>query len=185
MGMEVADICMDEEVDSVMIDSNDHSGDSSNDIISNNGSMESNVSVNGNSKPDIQTVYEVKEIEVEKCVIEELENTNELSQDHSRKEDDTLDCETCLVKETTISDTQKIEGESKKLNTTVKPSTKSVVGHAKTKHTVPKPFALATEKRALSGTHPVGKLVAKSSHLSGSPAQVTKKTKEVTARLEN
>lgn len=180
MGMEVAGICLDKEADCVMIYSNDHSGDSSN-----NGSAESNVSVNGNSKPDIQTTNEAKEFEVEKCIIEDVQHTKELCQVQRCEEDGTLDCETCLVKEKTTSDTQQTEGESKKSNTITKPSTKSAVGHAKIKHTVPQPFALATEKRALCGTRPVGtapqagNLVAKSSHPSSSPAQITKKTTEL------
>ncbi|KAJ9556701.1 hypothetical protein OSB04_011315 [Centaurea solstitialis] len=179
MGMEVADICLDKEADNVMIFSNDHSGDSSNDTASNNGSVESNVSVNGNLNSDIQTTNEVKEIEVEKCIIEDVQHTNELCQVQRCEEDDNLDCETCLVKEKTTSDMQQTEGESKKSNTIIKHSTKSAVGHAKTKHTVPQPFALATEKRALCGTRPSGNLVAKSSHPSSSPAQVTKKTTEL------
>nr|XP_043628241.1 protein WVD2-like 3 [Erigeron canadensis] len=183
MGMEVANICMDKEVDSVIIVSNDLSADSSNDTTSNNGSMESDVSVNGNSKPDIQTidgdgdVEKEKEFEVEKHVIEDLEHTNEVCQDHKPKEDVRMDGETCLVKEKT-SDTQQTEGKSKKSNTSVKPSIKSGVGNAKAKHTVPKPFALATEKRALSGTHPVGNLLARSSNSSSSPAPVSKKKNE-------
>ncbi|PWA44984.1 TPX2 domain-containing protein [Artemisia annua] len=162
MRMEVANICMDKEVDSVTVNTNNLSGDPTNDTTSFNGSTESDVSINGDSKPDTEAPDEVKEIEVEKCIIEVSEHTN-----------DTLDCETCLVDEK--------KGESKKSNATVKPSTKSSVGHAKTKHTVPQPFALATEKRAQCGTRPVGNPVAKSSH-STRPAQVTKKTKELVAR---
>ena len=167
MGMVVADICLDKEADNVMIYSNDHSGDSSNDTTSNNGSVESNVSANENSNSDIQTTNEVKEIEVEKCIIEDVQHTKDLCVVQSCEEDDNL--------EKTKSDMQQTEGESKKSNTIIKPSTKSAAGHAKTKHTVPQPFALATEKRALCGTRPAGNLVAKSSH----PTQVTKKTTEV------
>lgn len=167
MRMEVANICMDKEVDSVTVNTNNLSGDPTNDTTSFNGSTESDVSINGDSKPDTETPDEVKEIEVEKCIIEVSGHTK-----------DNLDCETCLVDEKTKTTTKQTEGESKKSNATVKPSTKSAVGHAKTKHTVPQPFALATEKRAQCGTRPVGNPVAKSSH-STRPAQVTKKTKEV------
>nr|GEY19549.1 protein WVD2-like 3 isoform X2 [Tanacetum cinerariifolium] len=170
MGMEVANICMDKEVDSVTVNTNNLSGDPTNDTTSLNGSTESDVSINGDPKPDSETRDEVKEIEVEKCVIEVSGHTN-----------DNLDCETCLVNDKTTTSTKQTEGESKKPNATVKPTTKSAVGHAKTKHTVPQPFALATEKRALSGTRSVGNPVAKSSH-STRPAQVTKKTKELIAR---
>ncbi|XP_076900387.1 uncharacterized protein LOC143554545 [Bidens hawaiensis] len=162
MGMEVANICMDKEVDSVTVDDNDNnniSGDSSNELL-----VESNVSVNEDSKPDdVQTTDEVKEFEVKKCIIEDIKHTNNLSGDSNN---DTVDSETCLVKEKTPSVVQQTEGESKKSNTTIKPSTKS----AKTKHTVPQPFALATEKRA----RPAGNLVAKASR----SIQVTKKTNE-------
>lgn len=146
MGMEVANICTG--------DSNDLS---SNDTTSNNDSAKP--SINGNSNG-------VKEFEEKKCVIEEMEPTNEHCEDqrHEEEDHDTL--------EKTISDTttqhQQTEGEVKKLTTTVKPLTKS----AKTKHTVPQPFALATEKRAQCGTRPVGNPVAKSSSHS-------KKTNEV------
>ncbi|KAK9059003.1 hypothetical protein SSX86_021622 [Deinandra increscens subsp. villosa] len=168
MGMDVvANICMDKEVDSVTIDCNNLSGVSSNTLL-----VESNVSVNGNSNLDIQTADEVKDFEVKKCIIEDVKYANDLSGDSSN---DTLDGETCLVNEMKASGIQQTEGESKKSNTMVKPSTKS----AKTKHTVPHPFALATEKRALCGTRPVGNLVAKPSHSSSSPAQLAKKTNEV------
>ncbi|CAH1412291.1 unnamed protein product [Lactuca virosa] len=105
-----------------------------------------------------------EEFEEKKCVTEEIEPTNEHCEDqrHEEEDHDTL--------EKTISDTtqhQQTEGEVKKLTTTVKPLTKS----AKTKHTVPQPFALATEKRAQCGTRPVGNPVAKSSH--------SKKTNEI------
>ncbi|KAI3804270.1 hypothetical protein L1987_25688 [Smallanthus sonchifolius] len=165
MGMEVvANICMDKEVDSVTIDSNDLSGDSINIL-----SVDSNVSVDGNLNPGIQTTDEVKEFEVKKCIIEEVNYANDLSGDSSN---DTLDCDTRLVKEKMTSGIQQTEGEIKKSNIVAKPSTKS----AKTKHTVPQPFALATEKRA---ARPVGNLVAKPLHSSSSPAQLTKKTNEV------
>ncbi|KAK1430400.1 hypothetical protein QVD17_13106 [Tagetes erecta] len=168
MGMEVvANICMDKEVDSVTTDSNDLVTGSNNVLL-----VDSNVSVIANSNPDIQTTDEGKEFEVKICIIEDVKHTNDLSGDSSN---DTMDRETCLVKETAASDIQQTEGEIKKLNTTIKPSTK----YAKTKYTVPQPFALATEKRALCGPRPVGNVVAKSSHSSNSPAQFTKKTNEV------
>ncbi|KAI3504199.1 hypothetical protein L1887_32744 [Cichorium endivia] len=65
-----------------------------------------------------------------------------------------------IVTENTKLDIQQTKDESKKM----KPSNKSLMGHVKTKHTVPQPFALATEKRAQCGSRPVGNLVAKSSH---------------------
>ncbi|MFS7924791.1 hypothetical protein Hanom_Chr03g00276811 [Helianthus anomalus] len=168
MGMEVVDnICTDKEVHSVAIDSSNLSVDLSTAL-----SVDSNVSVNGNANPDIQTTDELKEFEVKKCITEDVKHANDLSGDSSN---DTLDRETCLVKEKTKSGIQQTEGESKKSNTTVKPTTKS----AKTKRTVPQPFALATEKRALCGSRPVGTPVAKPSHSSSSPAQLTKKTNEV------
>ncbi|KAL8238546.1 hypothetical protein R6Q59_015113 [Mikania micrantha] len=171
MGMEVANICMDKEIDSVTVDSNDLLGGSISDIScgsSNDLLVESNAHVNGNSEPDIQTTDEVKEFEVKKCITEDIIHTNNLSGDSSN---DKMDSETCLVKEKTASDMQLKEGESKKSNTMVKPSIKS----PKTKRTVPQPFALATEKRALCGARPAGNLVAKSSRSS----KVTKKTNEV------
>lgn len=167
----MANICIDKEVDSVTIDPNDLVG---NDTTRNNASGEPNVSVSGNFNPDIQTTDEIKVFEVEKCIIEDVKHTNDPSGDSIN--DNTLDCGTCLVEEKMTSNTQQTEGETKKSSTMVKPSTKSAVGHAKTKHTIPQPFALATEKRALCGTRPV---VAKSSHFSSSPAQDIKKTNEI------
>jgi len=191
MGVEVANICMEKEVDSVTDNSNDLSGGASNDLLGvpsnelagdpsndlsgdprNDLLVDSNVSVTGNSKPDIQTTDIIEEFEVKKCITEDITHTNNLSGDSSNE---IMEPEACLVKEKTSSVMQQIEGESKKSNTTVKPSTKS----ANTKHTVPQPFALATEKRALVGTRPVGNLVAKSS----SSSKVAKKTKEVTAQV--
>ncbi|KAD4178145.1 hypothetical protein E3N88_26736 [Mikania micrantha] len=172
MGMEVvANICIDKEVEVVAIDCNDLLASSSDDLL-----IDSSVSVNGNLNPVVQTTDEVKEFEVKKCIIEDLKHANDLFGDSSN---DTLDCETCLVKEKLASGIQQAEGQSKKSNTTVKPSTKS----AKTNHTVPQPFALATKKRALCGTRPVGNLVAKPSHSSSSPIQLAKKTNEVVSSL--
>ncbi|XP_076944032.1 protein WVD2-like 3 [Bidens hawaiensis] len=139
MGIEAVDnIYMDKEVVSVTIDSN--------------------VSVIGNSNPDIQTPDEVKEFEVKKCIVEDVKHADNISADSSNG---TLGCETFSVKEKTTRGIQ--EGESKKSNTKVKPSPKS----AKTKHTVPKPFALATEKHALCGTRPAGSLATTPSHSTG------------------
>ncbi|XP_071732532.1 protein WVD2-like 3 [Rutidosis leptorrhynchoides] len=163
MGMEVANICMDKEVDSIVIASSDLLGGSSQDDTSNNGSSESNISVNEISKHDIQTTDEVKEIEVEKCIIEDIKHANDLPDIISN---DPLSCETCLVKEEkTTSVTKQLESQSKKSNKIVKPSTK-------TKHTVPKPFALATEKRA-------GNVNSKSSRLSSSSNHAAKKKNEL------
>ncbi|KAL8196027.1 hypothetical protein R6Q57_025027 [Mikania cordata] len=172
MGMEVvANICIDKEVEVVAVDCNDLLASSSDDLL-----IDSSVSVNGNLNPVVQTTDEVKEFEVKKCIIEDLKHANDLFGDSSN---DTLGCETCLVKEKLASGIQQAEGQSKKSNTTVKPSTKS----AKTNHTVPQPFALATEKRALCGTRPVGNLVAKPSHSTSSPIQLAKKTNEVISSL--
>ncbi|KAI7757793.1 hypothetical protein M8C21_029169, partial [Ambrosia artemisiifolia] len=168
MGMEVvANICMDKEVDSIAVDSIDLLGDPSNDL-----AVDCSVSVNGNANPYIQKTDEVKEFEVKECITEDVKHADDLSGDSSN---DTSEFETCLVKEKTKAGIQQTEGDSKKSNTTVKPTSKS----AKTKHTVPQPFALATEKRALCGTRPVGTPVAKPSHSNSSPAQLTKKTNEV------
>ncbi|KAJ0478758.1 putative protein WAVE-DAMPENED 2 [Helianthus annuus] len=174
MGMEVANVCTDKEVDSVTIDSNDLSGKSSNDLSGGSSNdlsgdshtdllVDSNVSVDEDSKPDTPTTDGVKEFEEKICIIEDIKHIDNLSGDSTNA---ATDSDIGLVKEKTASGTQQIEGESKKSNTPVKPSTKS----AKTKSTVPQPFALATEKRA----RPVGNLVAKKSHSS----KVTKKTNE-------
>ncbi|KAI3504200.1 hypothetical protein L1887_32745 [Cichorium endivia] len=151
MGMEVANTCMDKEVDSVTIDSN------SNDLSHN--SPKSHVSINGNSN-------EVKEFEVKECVIEDSEQTNELCQDQDQIQRHEEDVQDDKLEKTKL-DTQQTKDEIKKM----KPSNKSSTGHVKTKHTVPQPFALATEKRAQCGSRPVGNLVAKSSH--------SKKTNEI------
>ncbi|XP_017224212.1 protein WVD2-like 3 isoform X2 [Daucus carota subsp. sativus] len=65
-----------------------------------------------------------------------------------------LDCESGLLMEKVKSKSQNTKGDGNKSEIRVKNATKSTLGTIKTKHTVPQPFALATERRAQCVTRP-------------------------------
>lgn len=65
-----------------------------------------------------------------------------------------LDCESGLLMEKVKSKSQNTKGDGNKSEIRVKNATKSTPGTIKTKHTVPQPFALATERRAQCVTRP-------------------------------
>ncbi|XP_057957519.1 protein WVD2-like 3 isoform X2 [Malania oleifera] len=97
---------------------------------------------------------EVKEYEVKECTTENAIEISELCQvEEYKKEPDepSSNFEAALTEEKV-----KLESQKTKDNKKSKSSSKLVTGNIRTKCTIPQPFALATEKRALCGTRPVG-----------------------------
>lgn len=132
--MEVADIYMDKESDCVVTYSNGVSHDTNNNTMS--------ITEDSNEN--------IKDCEVKECTTENLIEINGLSLVEEHKVQDTVLAEH-EARSPEIYEAPKI----KKYDAT-KSAAKSSGGNAKTKHTVPQPFALATEKRALYGARPAG-----------------------------
>ncbi|KAM7488308.1 hypothetical protein LguiB_025792 [Lonicera macranthoides] len=101
---------------------------------------------------------EVKGCEVKQHSSENMVEITELLKVEECKEQDALisKSKAGLAEEKTKCEAQKMSDDSKKPTAFVKPTTKSAIGSIKAKYTVPQPFVLATEKRALCGTHVVG-----------------------------
>lgn len=170
MGMEVTDICMDKEPDCVMIYSNGVSHISINETTSQHGTEESYGHIKDNA--------EVKECEVKECTTENSVDITELFQVDEHKE-------LKIVSSPEKSEVPKVKHDIKKSSAS-KTATKSMGGNVKTKYTVPQPFALATEKRALYGARPAGSEidvgstpVTKPSIANSLQNSVTKKQNEV------
>lgn len=157
--MEVADNCMDKEPDCVMIYSNDISCDSTHETAPiHHDFPESYKHINGDPGPQIlEGKVEGKEYEVKECT---SENSAEISQlchvgKYKVQEVPSSNFEADLPEEKIKSELPKSK-DDKKLKSSVKPASKPAVGNARANYTVPQPFALATEKRASSGTRPLG-----------------------------
>lgn len=149
--------------------------------------------VNMDPESNISNVNgEVKGCEVKQHSSENMVEITELLKVEECKEQDALNskCEAGLLEEKTKC-AQKTLDDSKKPTAFVKPATKSAIGNIKTKYTVPQPFVLATEKRALCGTHVVGTepdggtLTIKSSHANSAQNPVTIKQNAVILRAQS
>ncbi|KAJ4844598.1 hypothetical protein Tsubulata_011019 [Turnera subulata] len=139
MGVEVADVCMDKEPD-VIVYSNGVSPDSNHDPDSNHGVLDSYEPIN--TDPEIHSSEEsaeAKEYEVKECTTETSVETAENKDQNAERSE-----------ENAKSGNRKAKDD--KSRSTLKRASKSdSAGVIKTKHTVPQPFALATERRASSG----------------------------------
>lgn len=160
MGIEVTDICMDKEPDCVIVYSNGVSHDSNHENVANHHDvLESYEPINGD--PELQSSEEsteAKDYEVKECTSEVSVESAELP--HAEKSEDqnvvSSNFEAGLKEEKVKSGNQKSKDDNK-LRSSLKHASKPVpAAVVRTKHTVPQPFALATEKRASSGTRPTG-----------------------------
>lgn len=147
MGLEVVDICMDKEPDSVTIFSN--------------GTTHENVNsyARADEDPDAQSTEEsdeAKDYVVKECTTQDLvEQTLVHHVDKNKEEKFRADSnfETCLLDAKVKEETPKIK-EQTKSRVSMKHAPKPAVKNVRKKHTVPQPFALATEKRASCGARP-------------------------------
>lgn len=186
--MEVTDICMDKESDHVVY-SNGVSHDSIDETASQFDDLDSPEHINGNPVPSIlKENTEAKECEVKECTTKDSVEISKAFQVEKSEEQDILSskCESGLSEEKMKSESQNTKDDCKNSGALLKPATKSISGNVKTKYTVPQPFALATEKRALCGTRPTGPgtdsltPASKSSHVNSLHIPVPKKQNEVT-----
>ncbi|KAI8012029.1 Protein WVD2-like 3 [Camellia lanceoleosa] len=166
MGMEVTDICLDKEPDCVIIYSNGVSHDSNQETSTfHHDVSESYEHINGDPVPQVlEENAEVKECEVKECTTENLDEKMKI-------------------------EAQPTSDDNKKSKFAAKPASKPGSGNARTKCTVPQPFALATEKRASCGTRPVGNepdvgtTVSKSSNSNSLQHQITTKQNQLVSPL--
>ncbi|KAL5542169.1 hypothetical protein UlMin_009879 [Ulmus minor] len=153
--MEVTDICIDKESDSAIIYSNGISHESDRESIPNDNAIsESSEHIKGDDElKNLEEGTEVREYEVKECT---TESKSELS--HSKKSD----AEQKVVS-SKVGDDPRLENDHQdfektndqnKSRVSANSISKPAGGNIKTKHTVPQPFALATEKRC--GTRPIG-----------------------------
>ncbi|XVF62955.1 hypothetical protein PTKIN_Ptkin09bG0050500 [Pterospermum kingtungense] len=181
MGVEVTDICMDKESDSVKVYSNGVSEDPNNESLP--GHHDAMLSyVNGN--PELQGTEEgteAKEYEVKECTTENSVEKSEPSHiENSTEEQRVLssNLEASLPEVNVKQETAKAKNNKSKVSKHV---SKLAAANFRMKHTVPQPFALATEKRASSGTRPAmvepdaGTLVNKSVNTNGAHHPITTK----------
>jgi hypothetical protein len=161
MGIEVTDICMDKESDSVIVYSNGVSHDQTHETVPHDhGVLESYEPING--VPELHSSEEsteAKEYEVKECNTEVSVEVTELSHAEKSKEGQHVVCSNFedglkVKKVKAVNRKSKDIGQQKSsIKRVSKPASAAI---ARTKHTVPQPFALATEKRASSGIRPSG-----------------------------
>ncbi|PON53247.1 TPX2, C-terminal [Parasponia andersonii] len=157
MGMEVTDIGMDKESECVIIYPKDVLQDSDHESTpSDNAVSDSYGGINGDRElRNLEESTEIKEYEVKECTNEiksqlcDNENsTGEPNMRNSDLGDGQFDKKVHL-------DCEKTKDQNKS-RLSINHASKPGAGNAKTKLTIPQPFALATEKRASSGPRPVG-----------------------------
>ena len=186
MGVEVTDICMDKESDCVIVYSNGVSQDSNTETFpSHHNVMQSYV----NGDPELQgteEVTEAKEYEVKECTTENSVEKSELSHIENSKEKQSMlssNLEAGLLEDKVKQETTETKNNKSRVPKHV---SKLAAVNIRMKHTVPQPFALATEKRALCGTRPAvaeadaGTGVNKSSNTNGAHHPNTTKQNQVT-----
>lgn len=194
MGIEVTDICMDKEPDLVVLYSNGASHDSDHESFPNHSDPESYEHVHEESVLQVMGEnMEGKEYEVKECTTENSVEISELNHIEKSKEEQTnasaAKSEAELPREKVMPENGKPEGHSK-LHSYAKPASKFISGNVRTKHTVPQPFVLATEKRASSGYRPavpepdaaIG--ASKSHNVNGLHHPTTKKLNQVRSLLQ-
>lgn len=160
MGIEVTDICMDKEPDSVIIYSNGIANDLNHETAPNHRDGADSFD-HINEGPEIQSSEEsteAKEYEVKECTTENSFEVSVLHQNEKYKEEQNVvnsHLKASLPEENLKSETQN-KKDNNKSRVSIKQASKPVAANVRTKPTVPQPFSLATEKRASFGTRPTG-----------------------------
>lgn len=99
--------------------------------------------------------------EVEECVVKECNSDKSDDQEMKSRQEEKCEesvtgCKSRIEKDGVIPERQNIKNHHKKMQACGKKAIRPTAGNSKTRCTVPQPFALATEKRALHGTRPYG-----------------------------
>lgn len=157
--MEVTDICMDKEPDSVVTYVSAVSHDSHHlstglqDVVVTCEHVDEEIQCYPREEN-----AEVSECEVKECTTVKQVEISTLFQVEGSKDQDipSSKCEIGASMEEQKSENQKVKDDCKRLRASVKSTVKPASGNCKTRCTVPQPFALATAKRASFGTRPLG-----------------------------
>ncbi|XP_044484428.1 protein WVD2-like 3 isoform X2 [Mangifera indica] len=160
MGIEVADACMDKEADCVIVYSNGVSHDSDHETIPNQHDGVG-LYVNGDPKQQgVEECVEVKEYEVKLCTTEtSIENSgvNHMEKNKDERHMANSNLKAGLPKEKVKPENLKTKDNTKSrvaMKRAPKDASHATSGNIRTKHTIPQPFSLATEKRASNGARP-------------------------------
>ncbi|CAL1396469.1 unnamed protein product [Linum trigynum] len=159
MGVDVMDICMDKEHDFEIAYQNGTSHDPNQPVVLNQDHVHESyepISVDAEQQ-SAEGSIESKEYEVKECTTEIVVETIEFSLAEQSKEDQSAvnSSSEDALDEKVKSGTKALKDKNKSHRSPKNHAAKH--GVARTKHTVPQPFALATEKRASSGTRPSAK----------------------------
>ncbi|KAI3459462.1 hypothetical protein Pfo_016125 [Paulownia fortunei] len=159
MGMEGSDVHIDKEPDGVIIYSNGVTHDtgygnaSQQDV----AQLPELINLDPLSVGILDENAEVQDCEVKECNSDKSPAVTQLCQVETCEQSlPGFNSEINMTEEDATSDGQKVTDDKKKARACGKKAIRSAVGNCKTKCTVPQPFALATEKRALYGTRPYG-----------------------------
>ncbi|GAV69612.1 TPX2 domain-containing protein [Cephalotus follicularis] len=160
MGIDVGDTSMDKEPNFVAICLN---GDSHYQIhetvLNDHDVLESYEHVHGDTEcQSVKECTEVKKFEVKECTTQNSVDISEVCRSDIRKDEQNvvnLNLEAGLPEEKVKLETQELKNHNKS-QLPGKHASKPAARDVRAKHTVPQPFALATERRAISGTRPVG-----------------------------
>ncbi|KAL0367095.1 UNVERIFIED_CONTAM: protein WVD2-like 3 [Sesamum radiatum] len=159
MVMEGSDVHIDKEPDGVIIYANSVNRDSGYGNVSQEEVEQMPELINLDPQPvDILDVNaEVQDCEVKECNSDTSAEVKKVCQVETGEQNPpSVNGETNINKEDATSEGQKVMGQNKKTRACGKKATRSPVGNCKTKCTIPQPFALATEKRALNGARLYG-----------------------------
>eukprot|EP00268_Persea_americana_P010800 TRINITY_DN14419_c0_g1_i1.p1 TRINITY_DN14419_c0_g1~~TRINITY_DN14419_c0_g1_i1.p1 ORF type:complete len:394 (+),score=125.26 TRINITY_DN14419_c0_g1_i1:218-1399(+) len=155
MGQEVADACMDQQLDFVVIYSNGDAHDSAAEVASGQCDL-TELDVLIKEDPDARVLVEkaeLKEYEVKECTIDN--SADNVCQDENLEKGQDMPC--AKNEDKTVNLEAEKMNNRQKLTSPVKPVARSPNGgNVRSNCTVPQPFALATDKRASCGTRPVG-----------------------------
>ncbi|CAI9775942.1 unnamed protein product [Fraxinus pennsylvanica] len=169
MEQEVTDIHMEKDPEGVIIYSNGVSHDKSYKSASYQDDVLPFEQINPNPELDDASKEdaELKECQIKECNSEKSVEISKLCQVEEGDANDlpSSNVDINMIKEDAKSEGCKITAHEKRSRTSGKFATKSAAGNCKTKCSVPQPFALATEKRALYGTHPYGEEFDKPSNV--------------------
>lgn len=183
MGVEVTDICMDKQSDRAIVYSNGVSNDET--FHSHHNAMQSYT--DGDPElPGTEEGTEAKEYEVKECTTEDSVVKSEQIQIENAKEEQSMlnsNLYAGLPEDEVKHETARTKNNKTRVSKHV---SKPAAANVRTKHTVPQPFALATEKRASSGPCPAasevntGTGLNKSSNINGALHLDSRKQNQVT-----
>lgn len=165
MGHEVTDVCIDQQLDCVVVYSNGDANNPLGDVaLGHHELTKIDVHMNGDADPPVLgEKADLKEYEVKECAVHNSVEITGHWQDENCQKGQDLSCvkntnfECGLVEEKTPKcEAQKINNHQKFTSPAKQVSRLANGGNVRLNCTVPQPFSLATDKRASAGARPVG-----------------------------